>query len=65
MQAGINRIIHNITGRFGKEGVQALYDVEELSVIHNTISIALLIMREAHQGADNLSHKQYPSDIIG
>ena len=61
----INRLIHVSTGRFNHDGVSALYSVGELPVIHNTSRLAKMILREAHMGQDNLSHRKSPSDIIG
>ena len=34
-------------------------------MLHNTSRLALLILREAHAGADGTSHRRSPSDIIG
>ena len=62
---GINRSIHYTTGRFGSSTTEKLYGVERLPVIHNSTRLALLILREAHAGDDNSSHRMSPSDIIG
>ena len=62
---GINRSIHYTTGRFGKETLMKLYGIPELPVLHASTKLALLIMREAHSGADSLNHRRSPSDIIG
>ena len=61
----INRSVHYTTGRFGKEPLMNLYGIAELPVLHNALRLALLIMREAHSGADSTSHRKSPSDIIG
>ena len=61
---GINHLIHYTTGRVAHEGVIALDD-GELPVIHNTTRPAKMILREAYMGSDNLSHRRYPSDVIG
>ena len=45
---GINRSVHYTTGRFGKESLMKLYGIAELPVLHNTMRLALLKMREAH-----------------
>ena len=34
-------------------------------MIHNTTRLAKMILREAHMGPDNLSHRRSPADIIG
>ena len=62
---GYNRSIHYTTGRFGKETLMKLYGISELPVLHNSMRLALLIMREAHSGADSMSHQRSPMDIIG
>ena len=62
---GINQSIHYTTGRFGSSTTEKLYGVERLPVIHNSTRLALLILREAHAGDDNSSHRMSPSDIIG
>ena len=62
---GINRSIHYTTGRFGRESLIKLYHISELLILHNTSILALLIMREAHSGADSTSHRRSPADIIG
>ena len=62
---GINRSVHYTTGRFGKESLMKLYGIAELPILNNTSRLALLIMREAHSGADSTSHRKSPSDIIG
>ena len=61
---GYNCSVHYTTGRFGKDTLQKLYGVPELPVLHNSTRLALLIMREAHCGADSTSHHKSPSDII-
>ena len=62
---GYNQSVHYTTGRFGKETLMKLYGIPELPVLHNSTRLALLIMREAHSGADSLNHRRSPSDIIG
>ena len=62
---GINRSVHYTTGRFGKESLMKLYGITELPVLYNASRLALLIMREAHSGADSTSHRKSPSDITG
>ena len=62
---GINRSVHYTTGRFGKESLMKLYGISELPILHNSSRLALLIMREAHSGADSISHRKGPSDITG
>lgn len=62
---GINRSVCYTTGRFGKESLMKLYGISELPILHNSSRLALLIMREAHSGADRTSHRKSPSDIIG
>ena len=62
---GINHLIHYTTGRVAHEGVTALDGVREFPVIHNTTRPAKMILREAYMGPDNLSHRRYPSDVIG
>merc|ERR1712121_582848 len=62
---GINRTVHYTTGRFGKESLMKLYGIAELPILHNTSRLTLLIMREAHSGADSTSHRRSPADIIG
>ena len=62
---GYNRSVHYTTGRFGKETLMKLYGIPELPVLHNSMRLTLLIMREAHTGADSKSHQKSPSDIIG
>merc|ERR1711873_396022 len=62
---GINRSVHYTTGRFGKESLMKLYGIPELPILHNSSRLALLIMREAHSGADSISHRRSPYDIIG
>ena len=42
-----------------------LYGIPELAVLHKTTRLALLIIREAHSGADRMSHRRSPLDIIG
>ena len=42
-----------------------LYGISELPILHNSSRLALLIIREAHSGADSTSHRKSPSDIIG
>ena len=42
-----------------------LYGIPELPVLQNSSRLALLIMREAHSGADSMSHRRSTSDIIG
>ena len=61
---GYNRTVHYTTGRFGKDSLQKLYGVPELPVFHNSMRLALLIMREAHSGADSTNHRKSPPDII-
>ena len=34
-------------------------------MIHNTTRLARMILREAHMGPDNLSHRRSPSYVIG
>ena len=55
---GINRTLHVTTGRFGKEGVKALYDKEALPVISASSKVAQLILRDCHQGSNNLNHRK-------
>ena len=62
---GINRTVHYTTGRFGKESLMKLYGIAELPILHNTSRLALLIMREAHSGADSTTHKRSSADMIG
>ena len=62
---GYNRSVHYTSGRFGKETLMKLYSILELPVFHNSTRLALLIMREAHSGADSTNHRRSPSDIIG
>ena len=64
-KAGINCTVHYTTGRFGKQSLKKLYGIEELPVLHNSMRLALLIMREAHSGPDSTNHWRSPSDIIG
>ena len=61
---GINHSVHYTTGRFGRSTIRKLYGTDELPVLHNTSRLALLIMREAHAGADGTSHRRSLSDII-
>ena len=63
-QDGYNRSVHYTTGIFGKDTLQKLYGVPELPVLHNSMRLTLSIMREAHCGADGISHCKSPSDII-
>ena len=62
---GINRSVHYTTGRFGSNTTKKLYGVDRLPVLHNTSRLALLILREAHAGAEDTNHRRSPSDIIG
>ena len=62
---GINHSVHYTTGRFGRSTIRKLYGTDELPVLHNTSRLALLIMREAHAGADETNLSWSPSDIIG
>ena len=64
-QDGYNRSVHYTTGRFGKDTLQKLYGVPELPVLHNSTRLALLIMREAHCGADGTNYCRSPSHVIG
>ena len=48
-----------------EDSAEILYDIPELPVIHNSTSLALMIMREANCGADCTNHRNSPSDIIG
>ena len=59
------RTVHYTTGRFGKTNLQTLYGISELPVLHNSTRLALLIMREVHQGQDGVNHRKSPSDMIG
>ena len=62
---GYTRTVHYTTGRFGKMSLQSLYGISELPVLHNSMRLALLIMREVHQGHDGVNHQKSPSDMIG
>ena len=62
---GYNHTIHYTTGRFGRTSLQSLYGISELPVLHNSTRLALLIMREVHQGHDGVNHRKSPSDMIG
>ena len=62
---GHNQSVHYTTGRFGKVTLMKLYGIRELPVLHNSMRLALLIIREAHSGADIMSHRRSPLDIIG
>ena len=62
---GYTRTVHYTTGRFGKTNVETLYGISDLPVLHNATRLALLIMREVHQGQDGVNHRKSPSDMIG
>ena len=62
---GYNRTVYYITGTFSRDTLQKLYGVPELPVLHNSTRLALLIMREAHCGADCTNNRRSPSDING
>ena len=62
---GYTRTVHYTTGRFGKTNLQTLYGISELPVLHNSTRLALLIMREVHQGQNGVNHRKCPSDMIG
>ena len=62
---GYTRTVHYTTGRFGKTNLQTLYGISELPVLHNSTRLALLIMREVHQGQDGVNHRKSQSDMIG
>ena len=59
-----NRTTYYTNGRFGRTSVQSLYGISELPVLHNSTRLALLIMREVHQGQDGVNHCKSPSDMI-
>ena len=64
-QDGYNHTVHYTTGRFGKDTLQKLYTVPELPVLHNSTRLTLLIMREAHCGADGTNQRKSPSEKLG
>ena len=51
-----NHTLHYTTGRFGKDRLQKLYGIPELPVLRNSTRLALLIMRDAYQGAYSINH---------
>ena len=65
IETAYNRAIHYTTGRFGKDSLQNLYGVPELSVLHYSTRLALLIIREKHQGAESKNHWKSTANIIG
>ena len=60
---GYTHTVHYTTGRFGKTNLQTLYGISELPVLHNSTRLALLIMREVHQGQDGVNHCKSLSDM--
>ena len=62
---GHTHTVHYTTGRFGKTNLQTLYGISELPVLHNSTRLALLIMREVHQGQYGVDHHRSQSDMIG
>ena len=62
---GFTRTVHYTTGRFRRTSLRILYGVPELPIIHNSMRLALLIMKDVHQGHDAINRRKSPSDIIG
>merc|ERR1711873_347784 len=60
---GYNCTIYYTTGRFGRTSLQSLYGISELPVLHNSMRLPMLIMREVHQGHDGVNYCKSPSDM--
>ena len=57
-----NCIVHYTSGRLERMSLRSLYESSVLPVLHNSTSLALLIMREVHQGCVGANHwKSSPS----
>ena len=60
-----NRTVHYTSGRFGRTSHQSLYGTSVLPVLHNSMSLALPIMREVHQGYVGVNHCKSPPNMSG